>query len=124
MSTYQACRGHPMKTDTDSKLIRIISNIPSDYLIIFLILTLTLTCTPIKVSQVYASSSPATPTGLEATPGSSKVTLRWQTNQESDLLFYRVYMDGTYYRTYNKATTLIELTGLKAERDYRFGVTA
>ncbi len=91
---------------------------------ISLITMLMLSYIPINERKVIASSSPATPTGLTATPGSSMVTLSWDANSESDLIFYRVYKDGLHYRTYNKDTTTVEISGLKAEQDYMFGVSA
>jgi hypothetical protein len=70
------------------------------------------------------NTSPATPTGLTATPGSSKVTLSWEANEEIDLAFYQVYIDGVRYNTYRKEITSVEVTGLTAEQDYTFEVTA
>ncbi len=96
----------------------------SKLLSIFLSTILILSSITLSIQKVYASSSPATPTGLTAISGSSMVTLSWDDNRESDLVFYRVYKDGLHYRTYNKDTTTVEVTGLIAEQDYMLGVTA
>ncbi|MBL0385781.1 lamin tail domain-containing protein [Tumebacillus sp. ITR2] len=67
---------------------------------------------------------PATPTGVTAKPGSGQVTLSWNANTESDLAFYRVYVDGVHYHTYRKETRSAVITGLNPEEDHTFEVTA
>ena len=72
----------------------------------------------------WENVAPAKPTGLTATPGSGKVTLSWSPNSESDLAFYRVYIDGVHWHTYRKEVTSVAVTGLTAEQNYTFEVTA
>ena len=50
---------------------------------------------------------PATPSGLVATPGNSKVVLSWTANNESDLASYKIYR-GT---SANPTTVLVTLSG-------------
>ncbi|ARU63660.1 hypothetical protein CBW65_23545 [Tumebacillus avium] len=67
---------------------------------------------------------PARPTGVTAKPGSNQVTLNWSANTESDLAFYRVYVDGVHYHTYRKETRSAVVTGLNDEQNYTFEVAA
>ena len=74
--------------------------------------------------SAWDNVAPAAPTGVTATPGSGQVTLNWNANSESDLAFYRVYVDGVFYHTYRKETRSVAVTGLNPEQDYAFEVAA
>lgn len=74
--------------------------------------------------SVWDNTDPAAPTGVTAVPGANKVTLSWNANTESDLAFYRIYTDGSFYHTYRKETRSQTLTNLIEEQDYTFEVGA
>lgn len=74
--------------------------------------------------SAWENIDPAAPTGFTAVPGAGKVTLSWNANTESDLAFYRIYKDGSFYHTYRKEIRSQTLTGLTEEQDYTFEVGA
>ena len=54
-------------------------------------------------NYLFNSTSPLAPQNLTATPGNQQITLRWDTNNESDLARYRIYRSTT-----SPANTLID----------------
>lgn len=79
------------------------------------------------------TSAPASPSGLKAVAGDSKVTLSWTANTETDLAGYNVYRSSFSGRDYtkvntgglvSKATTSYIDTGLKNGTTYYYVITA
>src|SRR6185437_553532 len=50
--------------------------------------------TTVSAIRTPDTTPPATPTVLTATPGSTRITLDWADNTESDLAGYNVYSSG------------------------------
>ncbi|MUK87521.1 hypothetical protein GMD78_03785 [Ornithinibacillus sp. L9] len=70
------------------------------------------------------SEAPATPTGLQVTPGINDVELQWNENSEDDLAAYRIYVNGTIYDTVLPNHTRISVFPLELGREYTLEVTA
>lgn len=67
------------------------------------------------------TESPAAPTGLQSSPGTDHVILKWDKSAASDFIGYRVYINGTLYST--TTTESIRVYPLELGRDYTFEVT-
>ena len=72
--------------------------------------------------EVVDTEAPAAPTGLKATPGIDYVELGWDSNNESDLAGYYVYVNGTFFETTDN--TGLTVQPLDLGREYTFEVTA
>lgn len=67
---------------------------------------------------------PATPTGLAATRGDTRVVLSWTAGTENDLASYRVLRDGVVMATVTAPTTSFTDTGLTNDTTYGYAVAA
>lgn len=79
--------------------------------------------------DTWDDSAPEKPAGLTAVPGDGKVTLNWNSGSESDLAFYRTYVNSTYNHTYRRiydSAIVADYNGksLVEEKDYTFAVGA
>src|SRR5690625_1572872 len=77
---------------------------------------------PLLITEVVDTEAPAAPTGLKATPGIDYVELGWDSNNESDLAGYNVYVNGTFFETTDN--TGLTVQPLDLGREYMFEVTA
>ncbi|WP_170169114.1 lamin tail domain-containing protein [Mesobacillus subterraneus] len=74
--------------------------------------------------EVVDNEAPNTPTGLKAKPGKDHVKLEWNSNTESDLFEYRVYINDTLYGSAPAGKTSMTVSKLELNREYTFKLTA
>ena len=67
---------------------------------------------------------PAVPTGLKTTNMNSGIVLSWNSNTESDLQGYNVYMNGIKMNSKPIINTIYNITNLENGLDYSFTVSA
>ena len=70
------------------------------------------------------TTAPAIPTGLAATPGDTRVTVKWNAVPDKDLAHYTVYwsLPGQTATEVNTTSTSYTVTGLKNNTEYFFSV--
>ncbi|MFN8193773.1 MAG: fibronectin type III domain-containing protein [Nocardioidaceae bacterium] len=82
---------------------------------------------PVITAVPVDATSPATPTGLGATPGQGELSLTWNASPDSDVDHYEVQFEVAGSGTWSTSTTStpsLTLTGLTDDTDYTVRVRA